>query len=115
MKRLIFTALLLALAAPAFALQGTYTWTLPTDASRTGVRVERQDGPATTPWVAQGPVLGAGATSFATGAGAVTLGATVCFRVVTVSAIADGDPNTPTCATPGKPMSAGSGTLLITP
>lgn len=114
MKKLIITALLLIIATPAFALQGTYTWTLPVDANRTGVRVERQDGPSTAAWVPQGAVLGAGVTTFNTGQ-TVNLGARICLRIVTVSAIADGDPNTPSCVTPDKPMSAGSGTLLITP
>lgn len=113
MKTLLTAALLLLLATPAFALQATYTWPLPVDANRTGVRVERQDGPATAPWVAQGAVLGAGVTSF--NQPGVVLGARVCYRVVTVNAVADGDPNLESCATPGKPLSAGTGTLLIAP
>jgi hypothetical protein len=113
MKTIGASLLILLLATPAFALQGTYTWTLPTDASRTGVRVEKRVGPTTSPWVAQGAVLAAGATSFSQAG--VNLGEQVCYRAITISAIADGDPNIETCATPGKPMSAGSGTLLITP
>lgn len=113
MKTLLTAVLLLLLATPAFALQATYTYTLPTDASRTGVRVERRDGADTSPWVAQGTVLGASATSF--NQPGLALGTRYCYRAVTVNAFGDGDANTPSCGTADKPMSAGSGTLLITP
>lgn len=113
MKTLIMLALVLLLATPALALQATYTYTLPTDASRTGVRIERRDGADTAPWVAQGAVLAAGVTSF--NQAGLVLGSRYCYRAVTVGTLGDGDPNTPSCAQPDKPMSAGSGTLLITP
>lgn len=113
MKTLLALSLVLLLATPALALQATYTYTLPTDASRTGVRIERRDGADTAPWVAQGAVLAAGATSF--NQPGIALSVRYCYRAVTVNAFGDGDPNTPSCGTADKPMSAGTGTLLIAP
>jgi hypothetical protein len=107
---LLALAILVGSVAPAFALQGTYTCPLPTDAARTGVKIQRRDGPDTATWVNKSLTP----TCNLTEAGLV-LGTRYCYRAVTTGALGDGDPNVESCATPDKPQTAGSGTLLITP
>ena len=119
MRLLIVLAVLLAaalvalsIATPAWALQATYTYTLPTDPVRTGVRIERRDGPDSAAWTTKA-TLGAAVTSF--NEAGLTTGMRYCYRAVTVGSTGDGPPNTPSCATPDVPLGAGTGTLLITP
>jgi hypothetical protein len=101
---------MVAIHAPAEALQSTYTCPLPTDPSRTGVKIQRRDGPDTATWVTKATQP----TCSFTDTGLV-MATRYCYRAVTTGALGDGTPNTESCGTPDKPLSAGTGTLTITP
>jgi hypothetical protein len=113
MLKALLVAAVLLVAAEAEALQATYTWTAPTDPNRTGIRVERRDGPDTASWVAQGPVLPAGQTSF--NQANLVLGTRYCYRVIAVGLLGDAAPNTTTghCGTPDSPLPLGGGVLIF--
>lgn len=104
--------LLVAAAAYASTIRATITWT--DVAGETGYRIERainNGGPGNV-YAAIGTVA-ADVTTFADNA--VVAGTSYCWRVVAFSALGDGLPSTPACAsTPSVPPQVGGIQVIIT-
>lgn len=114
MFKAITVLALLLLATPALALQATVTWTNPTDASRTGLRVERQDA-GVGAFVNQTPTpLGAAITTF--NQAGLTINTQYCYRVIAMNSLGDAPQPWPTaCGTPNSPLNVGGITIIFQP
>ena len=114
MKTLAIAALfVICLASQASALQATVTWTNPTDANRTSIKVLRQDG-GTGAFVNQTVTpLAATATSF--NQSGLIINTQYCYQVVPSGALGDAVSPATNCGTPNSPINVNGITIIFQP
>lgn len=111
----VLFALVVISVGYAEAVQATANWTNPTSgAAPTGIRVDRRDGPDTSPWIQQGPLLAVGVTTF--NQSGLAISTRYCYRVVPVNAFGGNDATAPVaCGTPDVPLNVDGLTIIFAP
>jgi len=114
MKKLLLTIAALMLAAgPAFAVQSTVTWGIPTTgATAPSIRVERGQGADPVVYAQQGPLLAGNVVTF-TQLG-LALGTRYCYRVTRIGSLGV-SPAAVACATPGTPLAVNGLMIIFAP